>query len=721
MRSNTLWRLAATAGAALAWSGMLGGGRALAQQPASPPPDPQQQNPPPVTEKIVVSATRIPEIETEIPGQATVITGEELRRRNARTLADALQDVVGLDTGGGSDNGPHLPNIGMWGLKEFDALLVMVDGVPVGGPFNPSLSQIDVEDIDRIEIVRGPQGTLYGVSAFAGMIQVFTRTPTDGTEARLSGGSFSEGRLYLSHNATLGSAKLRVFGAFDRAKGWQDRTDYRDDRGGFRLETPVGKGSVSILFNTFRNTQFFGSPLPVDGAEPLPGFRIDRNYAVDGGRLDRRVYALTARWQRPLSSSLSLENVMGVTRDDQISIRSFVNAVEGNEATAAGVALKPRETDVYDDLHLVANFSAAGKHRLVGGAALTWGRTIATGAGFDIDLQIDPVVVPKFSETPAGDHRSFVDRRTFVGLYVNDEWTPVHFLTVTAGARFDRVSEALFAQGQEVGAPAPAISRDERSDGKWSGGLAALVRLVEDHAGALDDFNLYGSAKSSFKPAAPNLTEAENAKILDPERTRSQELGVKTRWLDRQLSFDVSLFHMIFENLVVSNVDASGNPTLLNAGQQRFQGAEVELGYRPSALPGLSVSAGYAHHDARFVRFSFLTPDGQLRVVDGKRLELVPRDLWNTRVQYASKRGPGAFVAVRHQSQRPLTRRNTFFTGPFYETDAAVSWEFPWGGLSVVGRNLGDSRHYVSESDVGDSQFYIAAPRRFTAELAVRF
>ncbi|HYT32285.1 MAG TPA: TonB-dependent receptor plug domain-containing protein, partial [Thermoanaerobaculia bacterium] len=245
MRSMTPWRLAATASVALAWSGALGGARALAQQPASPQPDPQQQNPPTVTEKIVVSATRVPEIETEIPGQATVITGEELRRRNARTLADALQDVVGLDTGGGSDNGPHLPNIGMWGLKEFDALLIMVDGMPVGGPFNPSLSQIDVEDIDRIEIVKGPQGTLYGVSAFAGMIQIFTRTPTDGTEARLSGGSFSEGRLYLSHNATFGSAKLRLFGAFDRAKGWQDRTDYRDDRGGFRLDAPLGKGSLS--------------------------------------------------------------------------------------------------------------------------------------------------------------------------------------------------------------------------------------------------------------------------------------------------------------------------------------------------------------------------------------------------------------------------------------------------------------------------------------------
>jgi iron complex outermembrane recepter protein len=689
---------------------------ASGQAPTTNPP------PPAVQETVVVSATRGPETETEIPGQATVITGEELRKSNARTVADALQNVVGVDTANGSDNGSRFPNIGLWGLKEFDALLVMVDGVPVGGPFNPSLSQINVEDIDRIEIVKGPQGTLYGVSGFAGMIQIFTRGAEKGTDVRLSGGSFSTGRLYLSHNELLGTSRLRLFGSFDRSKGWQDRTDYKDDRGGLRLAAPLsGGGQISVIFDLYRNTQFFGSPLPVDAGQPVPGFRIDRNYEVGGARLDHRVYSLTTKWSQPLSSTLLLENVLGAARDDQISIRTFVNGVDGNEATAEGVALRPHETDVYDDLHLVANFTAAGKHRLVGGAALTWGRTTADGTGFDIDLQIDPVVVPNFADTPTGDNRSFVDRRTFFGLYVNDEWTPISFLTLTAGARYDNVSENLFAQGQEVGAPEPDISRDSRSDGQWSGGLSALVRLVENRPGGLNEVHLYGAAKSAFKPAAPNLTEAESARILEPERTRNQEIGVKTRWLDRQISFDVSLFHMIFENLVVSNVGPDGNPTLINAGSERFQGMEIELGYRPAALAGLALAAGYAHHDARFIEFSFLTPDGELRVVDGKRLELVPRDLWNTRVSYARRRGPDVFVAVRHQSQRPLNRRNTFFTDSFYETDAGMGWDFPWGRVSVVGRNLGDSRHYVAESEIGDSQFYVAPPRRFTAELNWRF
>ncbi len=690
-------------------------------------PDPGAPTPATVNETVVVSATQGPEIETEIPGQATVVTGDELRKRNVHTLADALQDVVGLDTGLGSDNGARQPNVGMWGLKEFDALLFMVDGVPVGGSFNPSLSQIDVDDIDRIEIVKGPQGTLYGVSGFAGMIQVFTKHAGERTRISLSGGSFSDGRLDASTNLSLGSSKLKLFGNLERSKGWQDRTDYKDDRGGFRLDNPLaGGGNFAVIFNAYRNTQFFGSPLPVDpptGAT-IEGFQIDKNYAVGGARLDHRVYSLSTDFEKPISASWTVRNILSYTHDDQISIRSFVDPgslPEARTVDGSGVALRPVEKDFYEDLHAVGNFEAAGHHRLVAGAALTWGRTTASGTGFDFTLHVDPVIVPSFADIPAGDHRSFVDRRTFFGVYVNDEWTPVKAFTLTAGARYDRVSESLFARGQEVGAPDAAVSRDSRSDGKWSGGLAGLVRIVGDRAGALNEANVYVAAKSAFKPAAPNLTEAENAKILNPERSRSGEAGIKTRWLDRQISFDVSFFHMIFENLVVATVGQDGNPALVNAGKERFQGMELEAGYRPASLADFSFFAGYAHHDARYVRFTFIDPDAGLQDASGQGLELTARDLWNAKAAYAPALGFGGWAAVRHQNHRPFDKINVAYMPSFFEWDAGVSWSWPHARLSVVGRNLGDSRHFVAESEIGDAQLYVAPPRRFLGELTVSF
>jgi outer membrane receptor protein involved in Fe transport len=237
----------------------------------------------------------------------------------------------------------------------------------------------------------------------------------------------------------------------------------------------------------------------------------------------------------------------------------------------------------------------------------------------------------------------------------------------------------------------------------------------------LDALNVYVSAKSNFKPAAPNILEAESARILEPERARSGEIGLKTRWARGTLSFDVTFFHMNFENLVVSTVGPDGRPLLTNAGQERFQGMDAELVWALPRFEGWSLAAGYGHHDATYVSFSFLTPDGALRVVDGMRLELVPRDLWNARVSYAPKTGLGFWGAVRHQGVRPLTRRNTFYTDAFYEWDAGASWEFSWGRVSLVGRNLGDNRHYTSDSEIGDSQFYVAPPRRFVGELTLKF
>ena len=715
MTPRFVCRPATAVAAAIALAGAL---PAFAQAPAATP------TPAPVKESVVVSATRGSEIETEIPGEVTVITGEELRRRNVTNLADALQDVVGLDTGFGSDNGPRQPHVGLWGLKEFDALLFMVDGVPVGGPFNPSLSQISIADVDRIEIVKGPQGTLYGVSAFAGMVQVFTKSASAGTAVTLAGGSFSNGRLDASTVIPIGPARLRLFGTFERSKGWQDRTDYKDDRGGFRLDAPLsGGGKLSFTYTMYRNTQFFGSPLPVDPptGETIEGFRIDRNYEPVGARLDHRLYSATAQASVPLSSATSLDTVLGFARDNQISVRSFLSGVEDNEATATGVSLKPQETDAYADVHLVSRFEAAGRHRLVAGTAVTWGRTIASGHGFDFDLQIDPVAVPNLSDIPFGDDRSFEDRRTFGGFYVNDEWTPVPFLTVSAGARYDLTSESLVARAHELSQPEGEVSRDSKSSNNWSGGGSILGRLVRDRSGVLNEANVYFAGKTAFKPAAPNLTEAESARILEPERTTSEEVGVKTRWFDRQLAFEASFFHMIFKNVVTSIVGTDGNPLLVNAGETKFQGAEFKLAYHPSCLPDFSLLAGYAHHDARYVHFSFIDPDLGLLVADGQRLELTPRDLWNASVSYHSAAGPGAWFAVRHQNRRPFDKINEAYMPSFFECDAGISYAFGPATLSVVARNLGNSRHFVAESEIGDAQDYVAPPRRFLGQLTLRF
>jgi hypothetical protein len=417
-----------------------------------------------------------------------------------------------------------------------------------------------------------------------------------------------------------------------------------------------------------------------------------------------------------------MRNTLNFTRDRQTSVRSFVGEVTGSTATSEGIALTPVEDSFYEDLSFVSRFEAAGSHELVTGAAVTQGRTSASGIGFDFDQTLgDPSSIPDWRDVTVGDHRSFADRRLFFGAYGHDSWTPVRVLTLSGGGRWDRAHETLHAFGQEVGFAA-AVSDDERTDAAWSGDLGAVVRLLpESGSGPLGALNVYGNWKSSFKPAAPNLTEAEDAHILDPEHTHSIEGGVKGAAFASQLSFEASAFQLDFHNLVVGFLNENSEPELMNAGHERFKGYEVSASIAPGALPGLTLSAGWAHHEPRFVQFTFVTPDGELRDVSGKYIELAPKELWNAKASYMPTRWLGGWVAARHEGIRPLNRRNGFWADGFEEVDAGLTFTAPLASVSVTGRNLGDSRHYVSESDIGDSQFYVAPPRRFSGQITYSF
>ncbi len=410
--------------ASLVFGGLLCGGLALAQDASAQSPAPQP-TPAPVNEAIVVSATRSPETELEIPGEATVVTGEQLRARGVTNLADGIQDVMGVDTGMGSDNGPRQPNVGIWGLKEFDALLFMVDGVPIGGPFLPQLAQIDIGDIDRIEIVKGPQGTLYGASAFTGMVQVFTKGGQGGSTISIAGGSFNEGRINGSTVIPIGKSTLRLFGNFDKlTNGWQPNTDYQDGRGGFRIDTPLPNGgSLSFGYTMFLNQQQFGSPLPVDppSGTVIPGFKPDNNYEPIGARVDHRVYAVTVNATIPLNKTTSLQNVLGLTKDDATIAQSFVTGFDRHRRTTS----PPRPAAISSRRKTTSTTtSTSSRTSRQPEATGSWAARRSRPAGsrpsgysFDFDFQIDPVIVPNLTDIPRGSTNSVRDDRTFIGLY----------------------------------------------------------------------------------------------------------------------------------------------------------------------------------------------------------------------------------------------------------------------------------------------------------------
>src|SRR5450432_672916 len=164
MKTSVAILLIALSGAPAAWAA------APAPAPAATPsPGPAR------SEYVEVTATRIPEAADEVPASVTVVTGEDLRARGATTLRDALAPVAGVEIAPGADNGPASAVVELWGLKEFDAFLLVVDGVPWGGTFNPAVESVSLSDVERIEVVKGAAPVMYGATSFVGVIQVVHR------------------------------------------------------------------------------------------------------------------------------------------------------------------------------------------------------------------------------------------------------------------------------------------------------------------------------------------------------------------------------------------------------------------------------------------------------------------------------------------------------------------------------------------------------------------
>ena len=171
---------------------------------------------------VVVSASRIPVPAKEIGSAVTVVTGVELEQRQVRVLSDVFRDIPGLAV---SRNGPigGLTQLRMRGA-EANQTLVLIDGIEVNNPAAGSefnFAGLLATDIERVEVLRGPQSALYGSDAIGGVVNILTAKPGRG----LSFGAHAEGGSFATQQGTIsigyGGERFYVYGLVDhlRTKG----------------------------------------------------------------------------------------------------------------------------------------------------------------------------------------------------------------------------------------------------------------------------------------------------------------------------------------------------------------------------------------------------------------------------------------------------------------------------------------------------------------------
>jgi outer membrane receptor protein involved in Fe transport len=683
---------------------------ALAQAPRPLP------TPPTYSESIQVTASRIPEETARVPESIQVITAQQLRDRGAIDLKSALALAAGVDIAPGGDSGPAGSVPEFWGLREPDAFLLVVDGVPWGGAFNPALSTLDLDDVDHIEVQRGPAPVMYGATSFVGVIQVVRRAPGQkGTRAFASGGSHTSG------GAGVATALPRWAGfdsslsaEFDRRGFVDERSSYKKTHLLWRNRRTAGRGVVSFdLDGTFLRQQP-ASPSPREGQGLSQRVPIDSNQNPEGAHLNQDRYFVHLGYDRTLASA-DWSTTLSYTHSGQGQFRGFLADVTSVQPNARGFRAEIDTNDLYFDSHLA--WARSKRVRLVAGADYLFGRAEAEGDTFDYGVELDGSGAP--SSIPLGEERGIDDTRNFLGLYANLEWFALESLRFDLGARLNHTAEERGEGGGEEEA-AGGEAEGKRDDTRLSGGVGVTWTAWQ---GGDDRLVAFGNWKDTFKPAAIdfNLAESdaggEGGGILKPETATSFEAGLKADLAGRTLHLELAGFLSDLENIVVAQ-SIGGLPALANAGQVRLKGVELTAVER--ALGSLYLRGSYAYHDARFR--DYLTElDGVPAQLAGNRLEMSPHHLLGLGVSWAPAQGFFASGELAYVGSRYLNKRNTALADSYATLAALVGYRRGRYEVRLSGRNLSDRRDPVSESELGDSQYYRLFPRHVALTGSVRF
>lgn len=658
------------------------------------------QAPPPKLPPIEVVATRLPEAPHAVAASIEVISGDDLRARGVSSLREALSLAAGVAIAPGGDAGPASAVPEFWGLREFDAFLLVVDGIPWGGALNPAIATLSLRDVERIEILRGPAPVTYGATSFVGVIHVVHKAAASTARyAEAHGGSFGTGGASIDIVApSFGTWKSRLSGDVDHQGFKDDHTAFTRGHALWRTGKEEGDRKTWLTADLNVLRQDPASPHPREGASLSSAVPLDANHNPDGAFLNENRFNVAAGWERPVMNGALWGTTASYTYSGQRIFRGFLTDLSNTPNNASGFKENIDINDVYADSHII--WSSVSKLRLMTGADGLFAGGEGKGATFTYTAPLNGSTQAAVAEPSTLDKDAGNDRR-FLGAYGSGEWRPTTRLNISGGLRLNATTESR-GEGAEV------------THTRLSGGLGAIVGLWEQ---GLDHVRAFANYRNTFKPAAFDFSLAENEGVLDPETSRSYEAGLKLRTMDGRVDVEASAFRMDFENLVTSTI-VNNQPALINSGKTRFKGVELATDLRlPSSL---SARATYSFHDGKFVDFVEAF-DGTPTQLAGKRFEMSARHLASAGLTLAPDRGFIAHGVVNYTGDRYLNKRNSALAPSFSTVDAGIGYRTDRAELRLDGRNLGDRRDAVSESEFGDAQYYRMTARSIQAGVVVRY
>lgn len=660
-------------------------------------------------EEVVVTATRRSESLQDVPLSITAIGAEEIRQTGSvrfNDLSYSLPNVAILENSGA----PSFTNVSIRGINGRAG--IYVDDVPIGesSGFNTYLI-----DVDRVEVLRGPQGTLFGNNTLAGTIHTITRKPGDDFQAE---GLIAAGDYNQINVAGLVSGPLidgKLSGSI--AATYRDREGFTAIRGGGRGNDDNGFGARAKL--RFTPNDQFDAVLSVDtdytnispyyykltrqltpGAGPVALDPDIHNDIVEAGpqtnKSSRRIYGGSLNVSYDLggyaltSVTAARKTTYGLARDGDYSAlnKLYLSLDSTFEQTSQEFRITSPDEGRFTWLAGAFYFRTVSKsdgQTLVGpdyeaGGGLTVGDLQALG------LAPDPYIIP----TPASETTD-----TSYALYASAAYEITPQLKIQGGLRYS--SEEIET---EI-VPAQSFST---TDDNLSPSLSLTYQPT-------DDINLYGTVSQGWYRGGFNTSAVIviGERAFKPEQLTNYELGIKSYWFDRRLLVNAALFYMDYTDLQrTQSFIIAGSPvsTTTNAASTTVKGFELELQARP--IEGLSLTARYGYQDAKYDSYpnapTFTATGPQVLDLSGTDLPFAPRHSasfigryeWSVASGFRAWIGGDVGYKSRYQlNSGPVSLVPFFVVEPSTLVNLNIGVETEDGrwSLGLYARNITDERY----------------------------